>query len=104
MQRSDQGPTRYILEISDQDGYNPQPLLTSFDPIMSPAWSPDGRKIAYVSFENRRSSIYIQDVISGNRQLVSSVTGINGAPAWSADGKKTGISVIKKRVHQIFTH
>lgn len=91
------GSTRHILEVSDQDGYNAKPLLTSYEPIMSPAWSPNGRKIAYVSFENRRSAIYVQDVATGARFLVSQIAGINGAPAWSPDGNKLAL-VLSKNV------
>ncbi|MDX1900582.1 MAG: Tol-Pal system beta propeller repeat protein TolB [Gammaproteobacteria bacterium] len=82
---------RYILEVSDQDGYNPKPLLNSTDPIMSPAWSPDGRRVAYVSFENKRAAIYIETVATGARQRVSAFPGINGAPAWSPDGRKLAL-------------
>ncbi len=89
--------TRHILEIADQDGYNAKPLLVSYEPIMSPAWAPNGKKIAYVSFENRRTAIYIQDVATGARRLVSQVAGINGAPAWSPDGNKLAL-VLSKNV------
>jgi TolB protein len=88
-------PTRYILEVADQDGENVHPLLTSVDPIMSPSWSPNGRKIAYVSFENRRASIYVEDVGNGSRILVSQTKGINGAPAWSPDGRKLALVLSK---------
>lgn len=81
----------YILELSDQDGYNPKSLLVSTDPIMSPAWSPNGRQIAYVSFEKQRAAIYIQDVATGRRYRLSAFPGINGAPAWSPDGKKLAL-------------
>lgn len=87
--------TRYLLEVSDQDGFNPKPLLTSSEPIMSPAWSPDGKQIAYVSFENKRASIYIQNVVTGERTLISHFPGINGAPAWSPDGKKLALVLSK---------
>ncbi len=87
--------SRYILEVADQDGYGPRPLLTSTDPIMSPAWSPNGKQVAYVSFENRHASIYIQDVNSGGRRLVSEFPGINGAPAWSRDGRKLAVVLSK---------
>jgi TolB protein len=88
-------PTRYILEVADQDGENAHPLLNSTDPIMSPSWSPNGRKLAYVSFENRRASIYVEDVSSGSRILVSQTKGINGAPAWSPDGRKLALVLSK---------
>lgn len=101
VQRSS-GPTRYILEVADQDGYNPRPLLTSPDPIMSPAWSPNGKQIAYVSFENRHASIYIEDVAAGSRYLVSKFPGINGAPAWSPDGRKLALVLSKTGAPNIY--
>jgi TolB protein len=95
VQRPATGAARYVLEVSDQDGENAHPLLTSNDPIMSPSWSPTGKKIAYVSFENRRASIYVEDVASGTRMLVSQSKGINGAPAWSHDGRKLALVLSK---------
>lgn len=95
VQRSPTAPTRYILEVADQDGYNPRPLLSSTDPIMSPGWSPNGKQLAYVSFENQRASIYIEDVATGARRLVSQYKGINGAPAWSPDGRKLALVLSK---------
>lgn len=95
VKRFPQGSTRYTLEVADADGYNPRVMLTSTDPIMSPAWAPDGRRIAYVSFEKRRAAIYIQDVVNGHRQLVSELPGINGAPAWSPDGRKLALVLSK---------
>lgn len=80
--------SEYRLEIADSDGYNPKPLLISREPIMSPAWSPDGKQLAYVSFENHRSQIYVVDIVSGQRRLISKRPGINGSPAWSPDGTK----------------
>ena len=65
-------PSRYVLEISDVDGYNPRPLLTSREPIMSPAWSPDGKRLAYVSFEKNRSAVYSSEISTGKRRLGSS--------------------------------
>lgn len=95
VQHTPNGATRYNLEISDMDGYNPRTMLSSSDPIMSPAWSPNGRQIAYVSFEKKQSSIYIQDVATGSRRLVSSFNGINGAPAWSKDSRKLALVLSK---------
>lgn len=94
---------RYTLEVSDQDGFNPRPLLTSQDPIMSPAWSPSGKQIAYVSFENQRASIYIEEVATGARHLVSQFPGINGAPAWSPDGRKLALVLSKSGSPNIYT-
>lgn len=93
---------RYILEVSDHDGYDPRPLLISYEPIMSPAWSPDGRKLAYVSFEDKRAGIYIQDVQSGKRHLLSAFPGINGAPAWSPDGRKLAVVLSKSGSPNIY--
>lgn len=77
----------YSLMVSDVDGYNAKPLLTSTQPIMSPAWSPDGKSIAYVSFETKLAQIFVSDVATGKRRLISSFPGINGAPAFSPDGR-----------------
>lgn len=88
---SHDGGARYNLEVSDVDGYNSKILLTSDQPLMSPSWSPDGKRIAYVSFEGNRAGIYLQDVASGRRQLLSKYPGINGAPAWSPDGSKMAL-------------
>lgn len=89
--QNQQGSRQYTLYISDADGFNPQPLLVSKMPIMSPAWSPDGQQIAYVSFEHDRAAIYIQDLRTGQRQMVSDYPGINGAPAFSPDGTKLAL-------------
>lgn len=88
----------YRLDIADYDGSNAQTLLVSHQPIMSPAWSPDGKYLAYVSFENKRSEIYMVDVATGQRQLISNFPGINGAPTWSQDGKKLAM-VLSKSGH-----
>lgn len=86
--------TVYRLQLADADGENPQAMLTSPRPIMSPSWAPDGVRIAYVSFENRqRSAIYIQDREKGARTKVVSREGINGAPSWSPDGKRLAITL-----------
>ena len=78
----------YTLVVSDADGENENTIMESADPIMSPAWSPDSRRLAYVSFENDISTIYVQTLRTGNRIKVSSRPGINGAPAFSPDGRK----------------
>lgn len=82
------GPRLYSLVVSDSDGENENTIVDATDPIMSPAWSPDGRDLAYVSFLDNKSSIYIQNLRSGNAIKVSGRVGINGAPAFSPDGRK----------------
>ncbi len=89
------GPMRIDLNIADADGYNPQTIVSTVEPLMSPAWSPDGRKLAYVSFEGGLSAIYVQEVYTGQRQKVTSYKGINGAPAWSPDGSKLALTLSK---------
>lgn len=101
IQRNEQGK-RYILEVADQDGYNPQPLLNSPEPIMSPSWSPNGKDIAYVSFENKRASIYIENIVTGSRYRFSGFPGHNGAPAWSKDGKKIALVLSKNGSPNIY--
>ncbi len=80
--------TRYRLVVADYDGESEHVIMESPDPIMSPAWSPDSRRLAYVSFEGSKSSIYVQQLRTGSRIKVSSEPGINGAPSFSPDGKQ----------------
>lgn len=88
------GDRTYQLQLADADGENPQAMLTSPRPILSPAWAPDGIRIAYVSFENRtQSAIYIQDREKGSRIKVVSRAGINGAPSWSPDGERLAVTL-----------
>ena len=85
--------TTYSLIVADSDGYNPQVAVRSRESLLSPSWSPDGSSIAYVSFEDGNSSIRIQNILTGARQLVSARKGINGAPSWSPDGRKLAVSL-----------
>ena len=103
--RSGSGKTakeRVELRIADADGYAPQTIVSSEEPIMSPAWSPDGRRLAYVSFENAQPSIWIQEVFTGKRQKMTSFKGINGAPAWSPDGRYLALTLSKDGNPDIF--
>lgn len=83
----------YELVVADADGFNPQSIVGSPEPLLSPNWSPDGTRLAYVSFEKGNSAIYIQEVATGSRQLVSSGRGINGAPAFSPNGRYLALTL-----------
>lgn len=93
--RKEDGEKIYQLEVADSDGFNAKPILRSKRPIMSPNWSPDGESLAYVSFENGRSQIFIQSLDGTKRELIASFKGINGAPAWSPDGNSMALTLSK---------
>ncbi len=82
---------RYQLEVADADGFDAQTLLRSDQPIMSPAWSPDAKRLSYVSFEGHRAAIYSQDLSTGKRRVLSDLPGINGAPVFSPNGKQMAL-------------
>ncbi|MCC6202675.1 MAG: Tol-Pal system beta propeller repeat protein TolB [Gammaproteobacteria bacterium] len=98
----DNGVKRYRLLVADIDGANARTLLESPQPIMSPDWAPDGERIAYVSFENRNSAIYVQDVPTGNRQVVASGEGINSSPAFSPDGRRLAMTLSRDGNPEIY--
>src|ERR1700735_1692661 len=83
----------YRLIVADADGENPHVVMQSNEPLMSPAWSPDGQSLAYVSFEDRLPSVYVQFLQTGERRRVSAQAGVNQAPAWSPDGKKLALTL-----------
>lgn len=87
---------RYQLQVADSDGYAPSTILRSAEPLMSPSWSPDGKRLAYVSFENKVPEIFIQEINTGQRRSVSRFQGINGAPAWSPDGKRLALTLSRQ--------
>ena len=100
-----QEPNRkFLLQIADSDGFDPKTVLQSTEPILSPAWSPDGNWMAYVSFEKKRSNIYIQNVWSGQRRLISEHQGINSAPAWSPDGRSLALTLSKDGNPEIYVY
>lgn len=92
----------YKLLISDSDGLNAQAALTSREPIISPSWSPDGSKVAYVSFEDKKPIVYVHDVSTGQRTLVANQKGNNSAPAWSPDGQRLALALSKDGNTQVY--
>ncbi|MDD5028441.1 MAG: Tol-Pal system beta propeller repeat protein TolB [Rhodoferax sp.] len=93
---------RYQLWVADADGENPLPALASAEPIISPAWSPDGNQLAYVSFESRKPVVYVHNVSSGKRRLIANFKGSNSAPAWSPDGKTIAVTLSLGGGSQLF--
>lgn len=85
----------YQLMVADYDGYNESSVVRGFEPLMSPTWSPDGKKLAYVSFENKRSQVFIQDLQTGRREVVASFPRHNGSPRFSPDGSKLALVLSK---------
>ena len=93
---------RYALMVADSDGYNPQTIVRSAEPLLSPSWSPDGRKLAYVSFERGNSAIYIQDIATGAREPVTTFRGVNASPSFSPDGSKLAVSLSRSGNPEIY--
>jgi TolB protein len=95
-------PNYYRLMVADADGHGPVEILKSKQSIMSPSWSRDAKKIAYVSFESQRPAIYIQDLATRERQRIKSFKGLNGAPSWSPDGTKLALVLSKDGNAEIY--
>lgn len=95
------GP-RYELQIADADGAGAETALASLEPIISPAWSPDGRRLAYVSFEQKKPVVYVHSLQSGQRQVAANFKGSNSAPAWSPDGTRLAVSLSRDGGSQIY--
>lgn len=93
---------RYELKIADADGSNDQAALASREPIISPTWSPDGSKLAYVSFEAKKPIVYVHDLASGKRHVAANFKGSNSAPAWSPDGKQLAVVLTKDGSSQLY--
>lgn len=100
--RSDDGESRYLLNVADVDGHNEHVILDSAQPVMSPSWSPDGKKLAYVSFESDQPRIFVQEIASGEREEIASFPGINGAPAFSPDGRNLAMTLSKDGNPEIY--
>lgn len=92
----------FELQVADADGFNPRTVLASNEPIISPAWSPDGNQLAYVSFERRKPEIYVQNLATRQRRALASFKGNNSAPAWSPDGRQLAIVLTLEGHSQIY--
>ncbi|WP_082497931.1 Tol-Pal system beta propeller repeat protein TolB [Pseudorhodoferax sp. Leaf267] len=93
---------RYTLWVADADGENSQTALASPESIISPAWSPDGQRLAYVSFESRKPVVYVHSVATGQRRLVANFRGSNSAPAWSPDGRTLAVTLTRDGGSQLY--
>lgn len=93
---------RFELQVADADGFGAQSILASQEPILSPAWSPDGSRLAYVSFEQKKPVVYVQNLVSGGRKQLVSVKGSASAPAWSPDGRKLAITLTRDGNSQLY--
>ncbi|MBL1319975.1 MAG: Tol-Pal system beta propeller repeat protein TolB [Methylophaga sp.] len=96
------GNKRYALQVSDADGANPRTVLQSKQPILSPSWAPDGERLSYVSFENGKTEVFVQEMRSGRRNSVAAFKGINSAPSWSPDGTKLALTLSKSGNPEIY--
>ncbi len=94
---------RFELQIADADGMNAQAALASREPIISPAWSPDGSRLAYVSFEAKKPVVYVHSLASGRRHVAANFKGSNSAPAWSPDGSKLAVVLTKDGGSQLYS-
>lgn len=95
--------SRYALWVADADGENAQSALSSTEPIISPAWGPNGSQLAYVSFESRKPVVYVHNVSTGQRRLIANFRGSNSAPAWSPDGTMLAVTLTRDGLSQLYT-
>jgi len=93
---------RFTLHVTDADGEGGQVALASPEPIISPAWSPDGRELAYVSFESQKAVVWVQDVLSGERRMLANFRGTNSAPAFSPDGRELALTLSREGGSQLY--
>ena len=93
---------RFELQVADADGYGAQTILQSGEPIISPSWSPDGTRLAYVSFEQKKPVVYVQSLTTGARRAVANFWGSNSAPTWSPDGRRLAVVLTKDGGSQIY--
>lgn len=93
---------RHLLKVADADGHAHRPALASHDALISPAWSPDGRELAYVSFERGQAQVWVQDLASGRRRALAAWRGSNSAPAWSPDGRSLALALSRDGQTQVY--
>ena len=95
---------QYYLQVADSDGWNAKTILESKHPVLSPSWSPDGGRLAYVSFEDRHSAVFVQNLRTGKRNPVATFKGLNSAPAWSPDGGMLALTLSKDGNSEIYIY
>ena len=93
----------YELQVADADSQNAVTVTSSPEPLISPSWSPDGRRLAYVSFEDKKPVVYVQNLADGYRRAVAKFRGSNSAPAWSPDGRRLAVALSKDETSQIYS-
>jgi TolB protein len=94
--------TRYQLVVADADGADPQTIVSTDEPLLSPRWAPDGTRIAYVSLEQKKPVVYVQNLATGARTAIAAFRGSNSAPAWSPDGRQIAVTLSRDGGSQLF--